>query len=133
MAIPQTYMNESGRVLRPLEKKFGATSPDRLIVVHDELDLPVGVMRIKSGGGLAGHNGLKSIAAHLGTQEFVRVRIGIDRPPHGRESVVNWVLSRPSPHDREVFDSVTARAVTAIELLMSDGLDRAMTIYNAMK
>jgi PTH1 family peptidyl-tRNA hydrolase len=126
-------MNESGRVLRPLRKKYGEISVERLVVVHDELDLPVGVMRIKAGGGLAGHNGLKSVAAHIGSNDFLRIRIGIGRPPSGRESVIQWVLSRPSPSDRDLLATVTERAVRGIEAIVADGVERAMTVYNTTK
>ena len=133
LVIPQTYMNESGRVLRPLRKKYGEIAVERLVVVHDELDLPVGVMRIKAGGGLAGHNGLKSVAAHIGSNDFLRIRIGIGRPPSGRESVIQWVLSRPSPSDRDLLATVTERAVRGIEAIVADGVERAMTVYNTTK
>ncbi len=88
---PQTYMNLSGESVEPL-KSFFKINADEILVIHDELDLPFGQIVFKKGGGLAGHNGLKSIAACLGTQEFLRLRVGIDRPVHG--SVSSWVLSR---------------------------------------
>ncbi|HEY9555300.1 MAG TPA: aminoacyl-tRNA hydrolase, partial [Acidimicrobiales bacterium] len=81
LAIPMTYMNLSGEAVAPLVKRHGITDPHHLVVVHDELDLPVGRMKLKLGGGLAGNNGLKSIKAHLHTDDFARVRIGIGKPP----------------------------------------------------
>ena len=81
LAIPQTYMNLSGESVAPLVRRHGITDPHRLVIVHDELDLPVGRIKVKVGGGLAGNNGLKSVKAHLHTDDFVRIRIGIGKPP----------------------------------------------------
>ena len=94
LAFPQTYMNDSGLAVAPLVRRFGIEDMERLVVVHDELDLPVGAVRVKIGGGLAGHNGLRSIKAHLHSDEFLRVRIGIGKPP-GRTEGVTHVLNKP--------------------------------------
>jgi PTH1 family peptidyl-tRNA hydrolase len=88
---PSTYMNLSGESVQPL-CKFFKIKPEEILVIHDELDLPFGQVVFKKGGGLAGHNGLKSITQHMGTQNFLRLRVGIDRPVHG--SVSSWVLSK---------------------------------------
>lgn len=95
LAKPQTFMNESGRALQPLLAWFRLPAA-QLIVAHDELDLPPGQIRFKFGGGLAGHNGLRSIAQSLGTQDFYRLRIGIGKAA-SHEETLNWVLSRPAP------------------------------------
>src|SRR5437016_5483119 len=102
LAFPQTYMNDSGLAVVPLVRRFGIPLDqlERLVVVHDELDLPVGRLKVKVGGGLAGHNGLRSIKAHLHSDGFVRVRIGIGKPP-GKAQGVDHVLKRPGKADRE--------------------------------
>jgi PTH1 family peptidyl-tRNA hydrolase len=99
------------------------------VVVHDELDLPVGKLKVKVGGGLAGNNGLKSIKAHLHTDDFVRVRIGIGKPP-GRTEGVNHVLKRPGKADRQELDVIVQEAADAVELILSDGPAVAMNRYN---
>ena len=95
LAFPLTYMNESGMAVRSLVRRYGIEDAAHLVVVHDELDLPPSKLQIKVGGGLAGHNGLRSIAQHLGTQDFLRVRIGIGKPPGGKERGGDHVLSPP--------------------------------------
>ena len=101
LAIPTTYMNESGTAVRSLVTRFGVEEPTSLVVVHDELDLPPGTVRIKVGGGLAGHNGLRSLQAHLHTTDFLRVRIGVGKPPNaraGRRPRAATALRRPPGH-----------------------------------
>ena len=100
LAVPTTYMNDSGQATAPLVRRFGV-EPDHLVVVHDELDLPAAELRIKLGGGLAGHNGLRSIKQHLHTDAFVRVRIGVGKPSASKEQGANHVLSRFGKRDRE--------------------------------
>lgn len=129
MAVPVTYMNESGQAVRPLIRRFGIQDLGRLIVVHDELDLPPGRLRIKLGGGTAGHNGLRSVQSHLHSPDFVRVRIGIGKPP-GRQQGADYVLRRPSSRDRQVLEESAERASDAIEQIVVDGLERAMTVVN---
>lgn len=120
VAFPQTFMNDSGRSVRDLVKRYGITDVARIVIVHDELDLEVGTSKLKVGGGLAGHNGLKSITQHLHTQDFVRLRIGIGRPP-GRQSVSDYVLRRPGKDDRIGLDIEVERcADTALRLLTED-------------
>ncbi len=116
--------------LAALTRRYGIDDPSSLVVVHDELDLPVGVVRVKRGGGSAGHNGLKSAEQHLGTLEFVRVRIGIGKPP-GRMPGADYVLRRPSAAESELLAVAVERAADAVELICGSGLDAAMGAVNA--
>src|SRR3546814_15444171 len=118
-----TYMNLSGEAVAPLVKRHGITDPHHLVVVHDELDLPVGRMKLKLGGGLAGNNGLKSIKAHLHTDDFARVRIGIGKPP-GRPAGANHVLNRPGQPDRAALDIVVVEAAADVEARLCLWRDR---------
>ena len=129
LAVPTTYMNESGTAVRPLMRRFGIGDPAQLVVVHDELDLPPGRIRVKLGGGLAGHKGLASIRAHLHSAEFVRVRIGIGRPP-GRQSGADFVLRRPSRAEREQLDVAVSQAADAVEAIVTEGVEAAMNSWN---
>jgi len=130
LAIPVTFMNESGIALAGLVRRFSIDNSSSLVVVHDELDLPVGVVRIKFDGGTAGHNGLKSTEQHLGTLEFVRVRIGIGKPT-GRMPGADYVLHRPSAVESELIAAAVERAADAVELIFGSGLDAAMGTVNA--
>lgn len=130
LAFPQTYMNLSGESVAPLVRRHGITDPNRLVIVHDEIDLPVGRIKIKVGGGLAGHNGLKSIKAHLHTDDFVRIRIGVGRPP-GQKMGADHVLKRPGKADRAELDVVVQEAADAVEMILTDGVEAAMNRYNA--
>jgi PTH1 family peptidyl-tRNA hydrolase len=129
VAFPQTFMNESGRSVRDLVKRHGIESHDAIVVVHDELDLDVGRVKLKAGGGLAGHNGLKSIKQHLHTQDFLRIRIGIGRPP-GRQSVSDYVLRRPGKSDRVELDIAVETAADAVERIVAAGFDATMNDVN---
>jgi PTH1 family peptidyl-tRNA hydrolase len=129
LAIPLTYMNLSGESVAPLVRRYGIEDPARLVIVHDELDLPVGRLKLKLGGGLAGNNGLKSVKAHLHTDGFGRVRIGIGKPP-GRAEGVNHVLKKPGKADRAELDVIVAEAADAVEAILSDGFAAAMNRYN---
>jgi len=134
LAFPQTYMNDSGLAVAPLVRRFGLADAEdadltRLVIVHDELDLPVGVLRVKVGGGLAGHNGLKSIKAHLHSDGFTRVRIGIGKPP-GKKEGVDHVLKRPGKRDRDELAVMVERAADAVELILTDGPAAAQNQYN---
>jgi PTH1 family peptidyl-tRNA hydrolase len=129
LAFPQTFMNLSGESVRLLTRRHGIEHGEQLIVVHDELDLAVGRLKIKQGGGLAGHNGLRSIAQHVGTTDFVRLRVGVGKPPAsqlGRD----WVLRRPSKTERLELDVAVARAADAVEMFLTDGLDATMNVVN---
>jgi PTH1 family peptidyl-tRNA hydrolase len=129
LGVPQTYMNLSGESVAPLVRRHGIEDPHRLVIVHDELDLPVGRIQVKVGGGLAGNNGLKSIKAHLHTDDFVRIRIGIGKPP-GRQQGTDHVLKRPGRTDRTELDVCVQEAADAVELILSDGPDVAMHRFN---
>ena len=129
LAMPTTYMNDSGNAVSPLARRYGIDDPSKIIVVHDELDLDPGVVRVKVGGGLAGHNGLRSIVQHLKNQDFVRVRIGVGKPP-SKERGADHVLSRLSATDRKVLDDAVAVAVDAIEMIVRHGVEHAMQHVN---
>lgn len=129
LAIPQTYMNLSGEAVAPLVRRYGIEDPHRLVIVHDELDLPVGRLKVKVGGGLAGNNGLRSIKAHLHTDDFVRVRIGIGKPANARKGA-DHVLRRPTKAERELLDVTIQEAADAVELILTEGPDVAMNRFN---
>ena len=132
LACPTTFMNESGRSVGVLVRRHGIVEPAQLVVVHDELDLEPGQVRIKAGGGTAGHNGLASIAGQLGTRDFVRVRIGIGKPPRP-EAGRKWVLQRPSRDEEPLIDAALDRAMSGLEVLVRDGVEAAMTVTNARR
>ena len=128
LAIPLTYMNLSGEAVAPLVRRYGV-EPGQLVVVQDEMDFELGRLQVKNGGGLAGHNGLKSIVAHLHTQDFVRVRIGIGKPPGSRQGA-DHVLRRFSKAERQEIDVVLEEAADAVELVLSEGIEVAMNRVN---
>lgn len=129
LAFPLTYMNESGRAVASLIRHYGIEEPEQIIVVHDELDLDPAVLKLKNGGGLAGHNGLRSITQHLKTRDYLRVRIGVGKPPN-KERGASHVLTRVPARQRELLDVTVAEAADAVELIVSDGIDVAMNRYN---
>jgi PTH1 family peptidyl-tRNA hydrolase len=131
LAFPQTFMNDSGRAVAPLVRRFGITDLARLVVVHDELDLPTGALRVKLGGGLAGHNGLRSIKAHLHDDAFTRVRIGIGKPPGGAERGLDHVLTAPSRGDRRALAVTVELAADAVEMILTDGVAAAQNQFNS--
>jgi PTH1 family peptidyl-tRNA hydrolase len=104
--------------------------PGNLIVIHDELDLPPGSVRVKLGGGLAGHNGLRSIAAHLGSQDFIRIRVGIGKPSGGADAVLRWVLSPPSRSENAVYLEAIEEAAQAAVDVVAHGVQTAMNRHN---
>lgn len=130
LAKPTTFMNLSGESVSPLVRRFGIDEATALVIVHDELDLPTGTVRVKIGGGLAGHNGLRSIKSHLHDDGFVRVRIGVGKPP-SKEGGADHVLKRVGKADREVLNVAIEIAADAVELIVSDGPDAAMNRVNA--
>lgn len=132
LAFPLTYMNESGLAVRSLVRRYRIDEPAQVVVVHDELDLEPAVVRVKVGGGLAGHNGLRSIAAHLGTHEFVRVRIGVGKPP-SKERGADHVLDRLPARQRELFGVAVQEAADAVEVIVGEGPEAAMREYNARR
>lgn len=129
LAFPQTFMNRSGESVRPLVRRYGIEDLGRLVVVHDELDLEPGRLRLKVGGGLAGHNGLRSIRDHLKSTEFLRLRIGVGRPPEHLRGA-DWVLKRPGREDRDLLDDVVERAADAAEALLTETPDAVMNRFN---
>jgi peptidyl-tRNA hydrolase, PTH1 family len=128
LAIPLTYMNDSGDALRLLARRYGV-EPEQIVVVHDELDLPVAALRVKSGGGLAGHNGLRSIKSHLHSDAFQRVRIGVGKPV-SKERGADHVLNKFSPRERAEVDVTIEQAADAVEAIVADGVDAAMNRFN---
>ena len=125
---PETYMNESGRSVGAAVG-FYKIEPEAVLVVHDESDLEPGRLQLRLGGGLAGHNGLRSIAQHLKTQEFLRLRIGIGRPERGDlRPLADWVLSDFEPH--EDVEQIVVRAADAVETLDAEGVDGAQASVN---
>jgi PTH1 family peptidyl-tRNA hydrolase len=129
LAFPQTFMNLSGESVALLVKRHGITDPEQIVVVQDELDLPLARVKVKRGGGLAGHNGLRSIKAHLHTDAFLRVRIGVGKPA-SKEQGADHVLKRVSKRDRTELDIAVQQAADAVELIVSEGVDVAMNRVN---
>jgi PTH1 family peptidyl-tRNA hydrolase len=128
LAIPLTYMNDSGESVGLLARRYGV-DPARVVIIHDELDLPVAVLKIKSGGGLAGHNGLRSIKSHLHSDGFQRVRIGVGKPV-SKEQGANHVLNKFSKRERTEIDVTLEQAADAVEMIASDGVDPTMNRFN---
>jgi len=125
----RTYMNETGGAVKQLAD-FYKVPPERIVAVHDELDLPFDTMRVKLGGGDNGHNGVRSLRASLGTGDFYRVRIGVGRPP-GRQEVSDFVLSNYSVAERKVVPLQVITAADAVESLVNDGLERTQSRFNS--
>jgi len=133
LAFPTTFMNESGNAVAKLARRHGFVIDEgfpALVVVHDELDLPPGAVRVKFGGGLGGHNGLRSITARTGTQDYVRVRLGVGKPT-SKEQGANHVLSRVPPDERSILDVAVRIAADAVEKIVIDGVNAAMNQFNA--
>ena len=126
---PQTYMNLSGECVSPVLKYHNATIED-LLVVSDDIDLPVGRLRIRKGGSAGGHNGLKSVIERTGSPDFVRLRIGVGRDPQSRSNVIGHVLGKFSQDDRKVMDEVVAEAAAAVGAIENENLETAMNRYN---
>jgi peptidyl-tRNA hydrolase, PTH1 family len=134
LARPQTYMNASGESVAALMKKLNV-KPEDLIVIHDDLDLPVGKIRLRFGGGSGGHKGIESIIQRLGTREFNRVRVGIGRPEADsdaakEEAVISYVLSDFTPEEKEIIDKAIPQACEAVAALLAEGITNAMNKYN---
>jgi PTH1 family peptidyl-tRNA hydrolase len=125
---PETYMNESGRAVGEAAR-FYKVEPEGLLVVHDDVDLEPGRLQARAAGGLAGHNGLRSLAQHLGSQEFERLRIGVGRPGRGDpRSISDWVLSGFAPEDD--LESLIAKSADAVEVIAAEGLEAAQVHFN---
>lgn len=131
IARPTTYMNLSGQAVARL-CRAGKTTPAELIVVHDDLDLPLGKVRLKRGGGTGGHNGLRSLETELGTRDFLRVRVGIGRPPEGVDPA-DFVLSRVPEESRGLFSEGIRAAAEAVRDILREGFDKASTRWNARR
>lgn len=129
LAKPRCYMNESGRQVGPLAK-FYSVPPSRIVVIHDELDIDFGRIRLKIGGGEGGHNGLRSVASALGSKEFQRVRIGVGRPP-GRKDPAAFVLEAFTAAERAEIPTICEQAADATELLIAQGLEPAQNTVHA--
>ncbi len=123
---PLTYMNLSGKAVRALIAYYKIDLRD-IIVIYDDMDLPVGNLRIRSAGGTGGHRGMTSLVENLGTREFARIRIGIGRPPH---EAIDWVLGRFSPEEKPLISNAVARAADAVETWIAHGIEKAMNEYN---
>ncbi len=132
LAFPLTYVNESGQAVGSLARRYRIEDPEHIVIVHDELDLPPAEVRVKAGGGLAGHNGLRSVVRHLGTQDFLRVRIGVGKPP-SKERGADHVLSRLPKRQRELFDVAVQEAADAVEAIVLEGVAAAMNTYNTRR
>ena len=125
---PETYMNESGRSVAAAARFF-KVEPDAVLVVHDEGDFDLGRLQARKGGGLGGHNGLRSVVQHLGTDDFLRLRVGVGRPDRGdRRSLADYLLSDFDPHDDA--ETIVTRAADAVEALDAEGLEQAQSRFN---
>lgn len=128
---PQTYMNLSGESIRELADYY-KVAPEDIIIIFDDISLEPGQLRIRAKGSAGGHNGIKSIIAHLGTQEFPRVKVGVGEKPKGWD-LADYVLSRFGGEDRKVMDEAVKEASSAVMMMITDGVDVAMNKYNAKK
>lgn len=132
LLVPTTFMNLSGKAVGALAS-FYRIKPEEILVIHDELDLPAGVAKLKQGGGHGGHNGLKDIVAQLGNNNnFYRLRIGIGHPGH-RDLVAGYVLNKPSPADRNALEKVLDEATDCVEMIFKDGMVKATNRLNSFK
>lgn len=129
---PLTYMNESGRAVGPLLSWY-KLEPNDLIVAHDDMDLPVGTIRLRKKGSAGGHNGMKSILYHVQDENFPRVRIGVGHPVHGRDQVIRHVLSPFSNEDAQKIREAIEYLLPAVECIVTEGVDMAMNKYNPKK
>lgn len=126
---PVTYMNLSGEAVGEAAR-FYKIPPERVLVISDDVSLPLGKLRIRKSGSAGGHNGLKSIIQHLGTDAFPRLKIGVGGKPHPDYDMADWVLSKFTGEDRQVMDEAVRRAADAVECFLKDGPDRAMGKFN---
>ena len=126
---PVTYLNLSGEAVRPAAD-FYKVPPERVLVVSDDTALPLGRLRIRKKGSAGGHNGLKSIIQHLGTEEFPRLRVGVGEKPHPDYDMADWVLSKFTGEDKKAIDAAVKRAADAIECILAEGVDRSMGKFN---
>ena len=125
---PRTYVNESGKAVTSLLTRYNASAND-LLTIYDDMDLPAGKLRLRTGGGPGGHNGVKSIIEALGTEDFARIRIGIGRPPPDM-SDVDYVLAKMTPEERDRADDALERATAAVVFSLTESFDQAMNRFN---
>lgn len=126
---PITYMNLSGEAVRQAVD-FYKTNPDHVLVVSDDTALPIGKLRIRKEGSAGGHNGLKSISQHLGTDQFPRLRVGVGEKPHPDYDMADWVLGKFEAEDKKAMDAAVKKAADAIECILAEGLDKGMNRFN---
>ena len=126
---PQTYMNLSGEAVK-LAGGFYKIAPDHVLVISDDVALPLGKLRIRAGGSAGGHNGLKNIIAHLGTDQFPRIRLGVGQKPHPDYDMADWVLGKFQGEDKKAVEAAVKKAADAAECLIREGVDKAMNQYN---
>ena len=126
---PQTYMNLSGESVK-LAGGFYKIPPDHVLVVSDDVALPLGKLRIRAGGSAGGHNGLKNIIAHLGTDQFPRIRVGVGAPEHPDHEMIDWVIGKFSPAEKKVVDEAVSRALDAVLCVIERGVNEAQNRYN---
>ena len=126
---PVTYMNLSGQAVGEAAR-FYKISPDHVLVISDDVDLPLGKLRIRKGGSAGGHNGLKSIIQHLGIDQFPRLKVGVGGKPHPDYDMADWVLGKLQGEDKRIMDDAAVRAAQAVECRLSQGIDRAMNQFN---
>lgn len=126
---PQTYMNLSGEAVK-LAGGFHKIPPDRVLVISDDVSLPLGKLRVRAGGSAGGHNGLKNIIAHMGTDQFPRIRVGVGAPEHPEHEMVDWVIGKFSPAEKKTVDEAVGRAVDAALCLMTHSVQEAQNRYN---
>lgn len=131
LAKPQTYMNLSGESIREIAD-FYKIEPENIIIIYDDISLDVGQLRVRKKGSAGGHNGVKNIIAHLGTQEFPRIKVGIGNKPEGWD-LADYVLSRYSKAEQEALEEAAEGVVGALKLMLADDIDGAMNRYNAKK
>ena len=129
LAKPQTYMNLSGESVK-LAGGFYKIPPDHVLVVSDDVALPLGKLRIRAGGSAGGHNGLKNIIAHLGTDQFPRIRVGVGAPEHPDHEMIDWVIGKFSPAEKKVVDEAVSRALDAALCVIERGVNEAQNRYN---
>ena len=127
---PQTFMNSSGECVGPLMRYF-KFAPEQVLVIYDDISFPVGTMKLRAGGSAGGHNGMKSLIAHLGTERFPRLRVGIGVP--GQKSMVGHVLGKFSPEERPLLEECLTRAEAAVLMLLREGFEKAANTYNPRK
>ncbi len=126
---PVTYMNLSGEAVGEAAR-FYKLPADRVLVVSDDVDLPLGQLRLRTGGSAGGHNGLKSVIQHLGTDQFPRLKVGVGGKPHPDYDMADWVLGKLQGEDKKVMDGAVKRAADAVECLLRDGPQKAMNQFN---